>query len=866
MNRPYPPAPTDVRINLLQNPTCLRCGDLWVSHRSSVSENACRVILCEGRTAAESGCRIYDTGRLPSDGGPVVIPADICAGLTPGRLYYVAVSVWDDAGRESAMSEPIPFTVETPWEDTNGIWASPVVDGSAPDFAFLRRVFTLTEDELSLIDRAFLSVTAASPEPARQFVYQMSVNGRDMGVGPCRLGKSPDGCVILPYATYEVTDALRVGENVLAAVCYTLAEHAFLCRLTGYDREGKPCLYLHSGRDYALWQALDGDAVFGKDNSIGTHYFKAHACNIHAPLYPFGFSDAGYTADGRWATPVLTGDIRAGRLLLPDETEPVRRYSAETPVAVTICNDGATLIDLGAEIVGGLRLTLQNPTDVSVSVTLDYAEQLISDGTGGMTVKSPMNTGNCYRETWTLKPGMQTLETLSLMTFRYVRILGLPAPIAAADAVGRELRKPFCRTDSAVVTDHALLKDILTLTKHTICVTSQDIYVDSQSRERGAYEGDLYINMLTAYATEASYAPARLTTAYLLGHRTWPADYLLCIIFAAHADYMATGDRRLLSAWYETLKANLFSDCIDARGLIQMPVVASSNQNSILVDWPPSERDGYDMTVAYNTVLNALQVRALGDMAAIATALGKHSDAADFAAQREALKAVMLDKLYDPACGLFRDGLSAEGVPSPHHAQHATAYALAAGIYADTAMAHRMAEAMTADGKLHVSVYAAFFLLDGLYRAGRGDIANRLMLDEDCTEGARTWAYMIRRLGATVTTEAWNEKNKPNMTLSHPWGAAPGYFFMAGICGITPISPGYATMNIRPAFWGIESADVTLPTIRGPIRMAWQSIEGGHRLTVVLPANTRATLHLPDDRTVTIHGGEAFETNILISC
>ncbi len=809
---------------------------------------------------------IYDTGLVQANGGALTIPSTVCDRLVAGLLYYVRMSIRDIEGRESPLSEPVPFTVETDWISTDGIWSSPAEDGSVPDFVFLRHAFSLTEPELAAIEHAYLSVTAVSPEPARQFVYRMSVNGHEVGVGPCRLGKTQDGQVILPYATYDVTAALRLGENVLSSICYTTAEHAFLCQLTCFDRGGKPIRVCNSGRDHALWLAMTGDTVYGKDNSIGTHYFKAHACNIRSDVYPFGYDDGNYVVDGRWSAPVSAGDIRAGRLLHPDETEPVRGYPVDGSASLMPCTDGSVLIDLGAEIVGGLRLRLYNPTEAPVSITLDYAEQLISDGKGAMTVKSPMNTGNCYRETWILKPGTQTLETLSLMTYRYVRITGLPLPLESADVCGMELRKPFSPDDSALVTDHALLGELYRLTKHTIRVTSQDIYVDSQSRERGAYEGDLYINMLTAYATEASYAPARLTAEYLLGHRTWPADYLLCIIFAAHADYMATGDTRLLAAWYDTLKGNLFSDYVDETGLVRMPPVAPSNQNAILVDWPPSERDGYDMTVAYNTVLNALQVRALGDMAAIAAALGKSADAADFAAQREALQATIIEKLFDTACGLFCDGLNADGTPSGHHARHATAYALAAGIYTNIAMAHRMAEAMTADGKLHVSVYAACFLLDGLYRAGRGDIANRLMLDEDCSDGARTWAYMIRRLGATVTTEAWNETNKPNMTLSHPWGAAPGYFLMAGICGITPTSPGYATMDIRPALAGIENADVTLPTIRGPIRMTWQSVEGGHRLRVMLPVNTEAMLYLPDRRAETVKGGETFETNILISC
>ncbi len=845
--------PDGLMINLLREPTCLCRGPISFAWRTYATQAAYRLVVSEGRDAGRRGQYVYDSGWVESASCTGVVPKGLDGALTPGHLCYAQVAIRDREGGESPFSSPQPFTVDMDWASTDGIWAPANAEETVPDFVFLRGDIDLSWQD---IDRVYLSVTAASPEPTRQFVYNMYVNGREIGVGPCRLGKTPDGTVTLSYATYDVTDALHMGRNVLSTIGYTTAEHAFLCQLTAFDAEGKPCIIANSGRDRNAWQALDGDAVFGKDNSIGTSYFVAHACNLTAPLYPFGFGEPDFVPDNRWTTPLLTGDIREGRLLVPDETEPVTRHPAKGAVTVTTAPDGTALIDLGAELIGGLRLTLCNPTDAPVAISLDYAEQLIPDGQGGLTVKIPMNTSNRYHETWTVRPGRQTLETLSMMAYRYVRVSGLPSPIAPADICGLELRKPFDESDGALMTDHALLADLYRLMKDTVRVTSQDIYVDSQSRERGAYEGDLVINMLAAYSVEASYAPARLSTAYLLGHRTWPADYLLTIIYAARADYMATGDDRLLCAWYEVLKANLFTDGFcEELGLIHSPVVGASNRNAVLVDWPPSERDGYDMAAPYNTVINAMSVRAYDDMAAIAETVGRLDDAIYFRTLRDGIQYAMIERLYDAESGLFRDGLAADGTPSPHMAQHATAYALNAGIYTDAAMARRMAEAMTRDGKLHVSVYAAFFLLEGLYRAGCGDIANRLLLDPDISDGARTWAYMLYRIGATVTTEAWNEKNKPNMTLSHPWGAAPAHMMVAGICGIRPTAPGYGSVDIHPSFDGIDNLSVSIPTIRGPIYVEWHTVGGTHTLALTLSAGITATVHLPNGLTESVSAG-----------
>ena len=144
-----------------------------------------------------------------------------------------------------------------------------------------------------------------------------------------------------------------------------------------------------------------------------------------------------------------------------------------------------------------------------------------------------------------------------------------------------------------------------------------------------------------------------------------------------------------------------------------------------------------------------------------------------------------------------------------------------------------------------MSVYGAYFLLKGLYQSGHGDIANRLMLSKDTDEGARTWAYMLDTLGATITTEAWNRCNKPNMTYSHPWGAAPAHMIATGIFGISPTSPAYKSFDIIPSLpEGVTHAAYTLPTVSGEISVLWDASEGIYRITV--PFNTTASLYLPD--------------------
>ena len=728
---------------------------------------------------------------------------------------------------------------------------------SINDFCFLRTEFSLDQETLSRLDRAILSVTASSPEVARQYVYTMYVNGSCVGVGPSRLGTAPDGQTVLYYNTYDITALLTAGENCLSAINYALSDRAFLCQLTLHNTDGSHQVLLNSGRDAAQWLTLKGDAAFGKQNSIGTQYYSAHANNIDSALYPHGFAQVGFD-DSTWTPAQGTAPIDEGRLLLPSQVDVISRYeSSRAAISVSQHKDGSYVVDLGAEIVGSLRLTIDSPSEAVLTVY--YGEQLNADG----SVKHAMLTKNDYTETWTLTKGKQTIETVDLLTYRYMQIKDSPVPITRDMVCGIEVRAAYSEQASSFDSDNSLLDDLYDLTDHTIRVTTQDLYVDSQSRERLAYEGDLMINLPAAYVFEDDYSIGRFTAEYLYTHRTWPAEYLLFCPIMALEDYMTTADATSLHRYYDILCTKNYTDLLDPDDqLLTAKSTTSSQTDAILIDWPSGERDGYDMSVKYNTVYNAVAVLSYESMAKIASIVGKSADATNYEHLADTLRQSMIDQLYDADRGAFSDGLCADGEPSTHFSQHATAYALACGIYSDEDMAAAMASTIKEQGEIKMSVYGAYFLLRGLYESGHGDVANALLLDPTVEEGKRTWAYMLYELDATITTEAWGPAYKNNMTFSHPWGAAPAYAIAQGIFGIRPTSAGYATFDIRFQTQGLQQASITLPTCKGEVSASFTQATDTYTATVCVPANTTATVYLPSQEadTLTVNGEETQAT------
>ncbi len=725
---------------------------------------------------------------------------------------------------------------------------------SGNDFVFLRTELDLPEASLAKVDRALLSVTALSPEGARQYVYNMYVNGACVGVGPARLGTTADGKTVLNYNTYDITDALVAGKNALAAINYATTGHLFLAQLTLHYNDGTSEIITNSARDAADWRAYEGDKAFGKNNSIGTNYYTAHANNIDMNYYPAGFDKAGYDA-GAWDEVFVGGKLDEEMILAPAQIDPISRYESNPgTISVKKLSDGSYVIDLGAEIVGGILFAADLPSDAVLQVY--YGEQLNEDG----SVKHKMLATNDYVETWTLKKGKQTVSTIDLLTYRYVQIVGAPMEITKDMVRGLEVRAAYAEDEATFTSDNKLLNDIFALLDHTVRVTTQDLYVDSQSRERLAYEGDLIINLLAAHAFEDDYSIGRATAEYLYTHRTWPAEYYLFTAIFAYDDYMATGDSTSLAEYYDLLAARNYTDKIsEDHGLLTTGVTSTSKTDGMLIDWPLGERDGYDTNAIYNTVLNAVAVKAYDSMANIAKALGKTADASNYASLADDLKDAMIEHLYDESKGAFSDGLTQEGTVSEHFSQHATAYALACGIYEDQEMADRLAATIKTQGKIRMSVYGAYFLLKGLYDSGNGDVANTLLLDKDTSDGARTWAKMIYTLGATITAEAWGPSNKNNMTFSHPWGAAPAYAIKNGIFGINPTTAGYDTFDIKLQTKGIGEAALTVPTIKGAISVSFKDGSDGYNATVDIPANTTATVYLPatENSALTVGGKTA---------
>lgn len=432
----------------------------------------------------------------------------------------------------------------------------------------------------------------------------------------------------------------------------------------------------------------------------------------------------------------------------------------------------------------------------------------------------------------------------TLVPFRWLEIETMDGSLLPEIEVIR--RSAFSRSwdDEAArfQSSNPTLDAIWELCRYSIKATTfAGVYIDGD-RERIPYEGDAYLNQLNHYATDHDIKMARDTFTWLLANGTWPSEWAPNMIFIAHADFLHTADIDWLREQYPKLHDKMLEIRVGASGLVESS--DPRHRGKDLVDWPPGERDGFVFR-PINTVVNAFHLASLDRMRQLADYLGETDDSLRFAQLYRERLAMFLELLYMRDRKLFRDGIGTD-----HSSQHANLFPLAFGLVPAEDRQELAAE--LASRGMRCSVYAAHYLLEALFVNQADAQAMELILaDTD-----RSWKHMLES-GTTITWEAWDQKYKPNQDWNHAWGAAPANLLPRFVLGVNPLQPGWMQCKISPYTAGLEFAEGTVPTPRGPIHVRWDNAEN-FRLHCQLPPGMTAVIELPmsNERQSVWHGDQ----------
>jgi len=534
---------------------------------------------------------------------------------------------------------------------------------------------------------------------------------------------------------------------------------------------------------------------------------------------------------------------------------PADGYGAGDPETVTVTSVDGNLV--------GLDKALGRPHANGAWVENSRA------GTSGLDTQ-----GSNMRFFYTEKDGEQTARPFTYWGWRYLQISD-PCEKLTADDISAVVQNTDAPAGEAAQfsSDNPTLDRVFALMQRSALQSSQNVFLDTPTREKGQFLGD---SVDESFATMAASHERSLTREAIVAFmhsqdRYWSNGAMNAVYPNGDAKrdipdysemfpewvmryYLETGDKVLLAQALPAMKrvAEYVGGAVDSRGLVTNLPGGSGPYQYGIIDWPAPMRYGYVVDGnAARTVVNALGVGAFRSVSGAAKALGDTSAASAYGARADALVAAMRNQLRDPATGRWSDGLAqSDGSRIPSYTQHAQTYPIVYGVTRpaeNQALGGYVASLGMQQGPMDLRQ-----LLEALRISDRPDAIVKLLTDPTSDGPAQVLAE-----GGTFMWEQWtpgcgssscsgsevNQKN--NESFSHGWGGAGVVGVLEGLLGVRETSPGAATITIAPPAAGLRHASGTQWTERGPVKVEWTRTGHGYELNVDVPVNVTATVALP---------------------
>lgn len=772
--------------------------------------------------------------------------------LTSGQHCYWKVKVWDASGQPSAWSPTALWSMGLlNFSDWQGQWISHDVGYDTtdryrelylPPARYLRKGFSIDKK----IRQATVYATALG-------LYELRINGQKIGDTYFTPGWT-DYDQRIYYNTYDVTDQLSGGENAIGAVIadgwysgyigYALLVRldqvrafygenpAFMAQLEIQYEDGSTETIATDG----TWKSREGP-VREADLLMGETYDARQELP--------GWDQKGYN-DEQWATPKRYTYPEGALEAYPGT--PVRVRERLTPVEITEPDSGVYIFDLGKNVAGIAELQVEGPAGTTVQ--LRFGELLNGDGT--------LMTGNLRRaratDKYTLSGrGVETWSPqFTYHGFQYVEVTGLPAAPTSETITGLVLSSIEANSSTFECSNpmnNQLYSNIIT----TQMANFLEIPTDCPQRdERLGWTGDAQIFCRSAtynadvgafftkflidlddaqhwYGAYPNFAPF----PYSRPEQYSPA-WMDAGVIIPYTMYKVYRDLRIVEKMYPGMES--FMDFQLSASQNYLRPGAGNNWG----DWLSVDEETSDDFIAsayfgYDAAL----------MKEMAQALNRSEDEARYARLFANIKAAFAREYIQD------DGRTTEDTQ--------TSYALALhfGLYPDElaqAGADRLADKIKENGnKFSTGFLGTKHIMLVLPEYGYHDLAYQLFQQTEYP----SWGYSVVN-GSTSIWERWNSYTKDpeanasinaamNSFSHYAFGSVAEWMFMYGL-GIDTEGAGYRNIIINPSISDeMEFMRGSYQSINGLIKSGWEKRGETVTLSVSIPVNTRAKIHVPAD-------------------
>lgn len=714
-----------------------------------------------------------------------------------------------------------------------------------------------------LVRRSFAvrgSVARARVYATAHGVYELEINGRRVGDDVLNPGWTVYA-ERLRYHTYDVTDLLASGENVVGG---WLADGWYRGRL-GFTHHGHT--FDWHGSDLSLIAQLEITYDDGSTETIATDgsWRAAPSPIISTGLYDGehydareerpGWSSAGFD-DAEWQA----ADVRPARpeRFVAPEGPPVRCTEELRPVEVLTSPTGKRVIDFGQNFAGRVRITVSGSADDTV--TLRTAEVLQDGDIYTRPLRAAKST-----DSYTLRGGgTETWEPrFTTHGFRYVQVDGWPGDLDAAaangDIVGRVYHSDMRRTGWFSCSDPDLTK----LHENVVWGTRSnfiDIPTDCPQRdERLGWTGDIQVFAPTSsFLFDVSgFLSSWLKDLAVEQRREGTVPWFVPVIpggpmWTPTRPGAVWGDAAVLTPWtlFERFAdAGVLATQYDSAKTWVDQVASLAGESRLwntgfqLGDWldpaaPPDDpADAKTSKYLVATAYFAWSSRRLADTARV---LGKSEDERTYRNLADEVRAAFVREYWDPQANRLTSD-----------AQTAYALAILFDLLDDAerdVAGSRLAELVAEGGnRIAVGFAGVNVIADALSATGHSDAAYDLLTEHDCP----SWLYMVDQ-GATTMWERWDSQlpdgtvNPGRMTsFNHYALGSIADWMHRKIAGLAPAGPGYRRIRFAPTPGPLTSASARHETPYGRTSIEWAIEEGTFHVAVDVPTGAVGEVVLP---------------------
>lgn len=807
----------------------------------------------------ESETPLWSTGWVES---PDTSGVECCLQLHPATRYHWRLELRDTAGEEAVAGRSWFETGLLDPSGAGGDWigrnrfVDRVVGFDPPDDAdthdtvrdippavYLRRGFDIAEPIL----RARLYVTARG-------LYQAHLNGRRVGRDELTPGWTDYRDRVL-YQTYDVTDLVDEGTNVLALV---LAD-GWWSGYVGFDRRRQGNYY---GTHPMAWAVLVVDHRDGGQTLVRSdeQWRESRGAIAYTDLLMGEYVDqrndlgdwtvAGYDDSGWNRAVVLDRDLST---LCAQSDEPTRVMRTMPAVASFVDPEGRTIYDFGQNLVGRVRIDLGD-LPAGTTVVLRHGEMLED----GRLYTANLRSATA-KDVFVSAGGPVVFQpTFTFHGFRYAELTmpGQAPALASVEALVLHNDLALTGTLSTSSPDvNQLLHNIEWGLRSNYVAVPTDC---PQRDERMAWMADAQVFLPTAtyladvqafftrwlgdvrYAqsTEGSFADVApmVTLFFADGAPAW-ADGGVIIPWQLYRTY---GDRRLLAESFDSM-----ARYVDFLAVNNPDLLWRRRVGNHYGDW--------------------LQVNASTPREVLATAYFAHS-AAIVARAAEVVAPQRAAHYADLAQRVKQAFVAAYVGPDGRvEGDTQTTYLLALAFDLVPAelrpqLADHLVRTVEAAGRLLTTGFVGVSLLcPVLSSIGRDDLAFALLE----TDRYPSWLYSIRH-GATTIWERWDGWTEhagfqsANMnSFNHYSLGSVGEWLYRYLAGIDQPddSVGFARVRYQPRVGGsLTRVEASYESPRGRIASAWRRTGEDVEFELTLPPGVEADALLPDGDELTVDG------------